>query len=136
MLQVRSPCCTIKGELFILKIVVVEDEPVLRELIVDELACAGHDVVEAGDGVAGLEAIEAANPDVIISDIGMPKMDGYQLRQCLKDDPRYNNTPFLFLSALAFQQALDKGFSVGADDYLTKPVDFDTLLSRVSDCGS
>jgi len=113
------------------KIIVIEDDTDLRDLLVEELEDAGHQTVEASDGVEGLAAIKEENPDVIISDIGMPRMNGYQLRQRLLNCPRFSNTPFLFLSALAFQQAIDKGISIGADDYLTKPVDFGDLLSRI-----
>ncbi len=116
------------------KIIVVEDDVDLRGLLVEELEDAGHVIFEAGDGVEGLATIKAENPDVIISDIGMPRMDGYQLKQRLQTCPRFSDTPFLFLSALAFQQAIDKGLSIGADHYLTKPVDFDALLSRIEVC--
>ncbi|MDH3663090.1 MAG: response regulator [Alphaproteobacteria bacterium] len=116
------------------KIIVIEDESELRELLVEELEDAGHLMLEACDGVEGLAAIKAENPDVIISDVGMPRMDGYQLRQRLQNCSRFNGTPFLFLSAFAFQQAMDKGISVGADDYLTKPVDVDALLSWIDAC--
>ena len=113
------------------KVIVIEDEEELRQLIVDELEDAGHETIEAGDGVDGLEAIMAENPDVIISDIGMPRMDGYQLRQRLQELPKHSPTPFLFLSALAFQQAMDKGMKVGADEFMTKPVNFDDLLTKI-----
>lgn len=118
------------------KVIIVEDEPDLRELIVEELEDAGHQTLEASDGVEGLATIKAENPDVIISDIGMPRMDGYQFRQHLQNCPRFSKTPFLFLSALAFQQAVDRGMSVGADDYLIKPVDFNVLLSRIDACAA
>ena len=114
------------------KIIVIEDDLDLRQLLADELEDAGHDIVEAGDGIEGLARIKAECPDVIISDIGMPRMDGYQLRQRLQGCPQFRDTPFLFLSALAFQQAIDKGLSIGADHYLTKPVDYDVLLSRIA----
>ncbi len=116
------------------KIIVIEDDPDLRRLMVDELEDAGHNLFEAGNGLEGLATLKAEAPDVIISDIGMPKMDGYQLRKNLQSCPRFSATPFLFVSALAFQQAIDKGLSVGADHYLTKPVDFDVLLSTVEAC--
>lgn len=61
-----------------------DDDTDLRELLVEELEDAGHQVLEAGNGVEGLAAIKAGDLDVIISDIGMPEMDGYQLRQCLE----------------------------------------------------
>ncbi|MEZ5934819.1 MAG: response regulator [Alphaproteobacteria bacterium] len=112
-------------------IIVIEDDPDLLQLLVEELEDAGHRVLAAGNGVEGLAAIKAGNPDVIISDVCMPVMDGYQLRQRLESCPRFRSTPFFFVSALAFQQAIDKGFSIGADAFLTKPVDYDVLLSRI-----
>lgn len=114
------------------KIIIIEDEEDLRQLIVDELEDAGHETLEACDGVAGLTTIIAEDPDVIISDIGMPGMDGFELKEKLQTLPKHKPTPFLFLSALAFQQAMDKGLMIGADHYLTKPVDFDDLLSRIA----
>jgi DNA-binding response OmpR family regulator len=116
------------------KVIVIEDEAELRQLIVEELEDAGHQTLEAGDGLAGLTAILEEKPDVIISDIGMPRMNGFELKQKLQTLPQHSPTPFLFLSALAFQQAVDKGFDIGADHYLTKPVDFDVLLTRVDAC--
>jgi DNA-binding response OmpR family regulator len=113
------------------KVIVIEDEEELRQLIVDELEEAGHVALEACDGVDGLTTILAENPDIIISDIGMPRMDGFQLKQKLQELPKHKPTPFLFLSALAFQQAIDRGISIGADDFMTKPVDFDDLLSKI-----
>ncbi|MDH3663736.1 MAG: response regulator [Alphaproteobacteria bacterium] len=113
------------------RIIVIEDELELRELLVDELEDAGHHIFEARDGVEGLAIINAEDPDVIISDVGMPNMDGYQLWQRLQNCPRFSNKPFLFLSAFALQQAIDKGIGVGACDYLTKPVDFGVLRSRI-----
>ena len=113
------------------KIIVVEDELELREILAEELGEAGHHILEASDGVEGLAAIKAESPDVIISDIGMPRMNGYQLRRRLQRCPRFSDTPFLFLSALPHSQAIDKGIDVDANEYLTKPVDFDTLLSRI-----
>ena len=116
------------------KIIVIEDDPDLRQLLVEELEDAGHDLIEAGDGAEGLARIKAESPDVIISDIGMPRMDGYQLRQRLQTCRRFSDTPFFFVSALAFQQAIDKGLSIGAHEFLAKPVDFDVLLSRIEAC--
>ncbi|MGI9419658.1 MAG: response regulator transcription factor [Geminicoccaceae bacterium] len=116
------------------KIIVIEDEDDLRQLIVEELEDAGHQTLEACDGEVGLSTILAENPDVIISDIGMPRMDGFQLKQKLQTLPKFSPTPFLFVSALAFQQAMEKGLEIGADHFLTKPVNFDELLSRVEAC--
>lgn len=116
------------------KIIVIEDEEALRQLIVEELEDAGHQTLEAGDGAAGLSTIIEESPDIIISDISMPRMDGFELKQKLQMLPKHSPTPFLFVSALAFQQAIDKGLNIGADHFLTKPVDFDVLLRRIEAC--
>ena len=118
------------------KIIVIEDEEELRRLIVDELEEAGHELLEAGNGIIGLSTILAENPDVIISDIGMPGMDGLQLRKQLLTLSKHSPASFLFLSALASQQAIDEGLDIGADHYLTKPVDFDELLSCIEACAN
>ena len=73
---------------------------------------------------------------MIISDIGMPLMDGIELRQCLLEPPKQSTIPFLFVSALAFQQEIDNELGIGADHFLTKPVDFGTFLSRIEACVS
>lgn len=116
------------------KVVVVEDEPELRHLLVGELQDAGHEIAEAGDGFEGLASIEAQKPDVIISDIGMPRMDGYELWKCVQGCPHLSEIPFLFLSAFPPQDADAEGIRIGAEDYFTKPVDFDDLLSRIDIC--
>ena len=117
-------------------IIVIEDDADLRQLLVEELEDAGHEVLEAGNGAEGLAVIKAGAPDVIISDIGMPVMDGYALREKLQGCARFRSTPFFFVSALAFQQAIDKGMSIGAEAFLTKPVDYDVLLDRIAACAA
>lgn len=118
------------------KIIVIEDEPALRCLLAEELEHAGHDILEAGDGFEGLVMIMAEKPDLIISDIGMPIMGGYELKKLLQDCPLFGATPFMFLTALAFQDAMDQGLRIGADDYLTKPIDFDVLHLRIAACAA
>jgi DNA-binding response OmpR family regulator len=118
------------------RIIIIEDEPDLRELLVEELAYAGHDTLEAGDGVEGLAIIQAEHPEVIIADIGMPLMDGCELRKRLQDCPRLGKTPFLFLTALERHETEHRGVSVAVDNYFTKPVDFDVLLSRIAACAT
>ena len=114
------------------KILVVEDEPDLRETIVDELNDEGHLTIEAGNGLEGLEKLAGDSPDMIISDITMPKMNGYQFFRSVKEKfPEHEFTPFIFLSALSDRESQLKGLRLGVDDYLTKPVDFGLLLTKV-----
>ena len=111
------------------KILCIDDEADIRRDIVEELRDAGYETVEAENGEAGLAAIKADKPDLVLCDITMPGMDGYQLLAELRENhPELADMPFVFLSALADNKQVIAGRSLGADDYLTKPVDFDMLL--------
>ncbi len=110
------------------KIVCVEDEAGLREDIVETLELAGHTVIQAANGALGLAAILAEKPDLTISDVTMPEMSGHDLLRVLREThPEFADMPFLFLSALADRKDQIAGHKLGADDYLTKPVDFEIL---------
>lgn len=114
------------------RILCIEDEPALRQVIVEELILAGYETVEAKDGMEGLSAILESKPDLVLCDITMPKMSGHELLQNLRDGyPEHADLPFVFLSALADKTDVIRGQTLGADDYLTKPVDLDILLSTV-----
>ncbi len=113
-------------------ILCIEDEPLLREEIVGELKDEGYEVLEAGDGREGLEMMLAHEPNLVICDINMPRMNGYDLVTTLrKQHLHLADTPFIYLSALADRGDILEGMSLGADDYLTKPVDFDLLLGKI-----
>jgi|GEM_PF-1558640 len=113
-------------------ILCVEDEEDLRKDIVEELRDAGYQTIEAENGRIALDAILKSQPDLVISDITMPEMDGHALLEELRaNHPDRCDMPFLFLSALAERDHLVKGKKLGADDYLTKPVDYELLLAAV-----
>ncbi|WP_135079627.1 response regulator [Terasakiella sp. SH-1] len=114
------------------KILVVEDEVDLREEIVDELIDNGYDVLEAGDGEEAFQLINQDTPDIVISDISMPKMDGYELFEKLqKANREFAAIPFVFLTALVSRDDEIKGRRLGVTNYLRKPIDFDVLLATV-----
>ncbi|QEE19725.1 response regulator transcription factor [Youhaiella tibetensis] len=113
-------------------ILCVEDERQLRTNVVEELVEAGYEVVEADDGVAALAVLETCVPDLVLCDITMPRMGGYELlREVRARGPELADVPFVFLTALSDRIAVIEGRSAGADDYLTKPVDFDLMLITV-----
>ena len=113
-------------------ILCVEDEPQLRANIVEELADAGYAVIEADDGQAALELLADQRPDLILCDITMPRMGGYELLKRVRASrAELANVPFLFLTALSDRLAVIEGKTAGADDYLSKPIDFDLLLATV-----
>ena len=110
----------------------VEDEAQIREDIVEVLRGADHETVEASDGRDGLEALIQHRPDLVLCDVTMPNMDGYQLlTEIRQNHPELAATPFIFLTALADRKDALAGMRVGADDYLTKPIDFDLLLATI-----
>lgn len=114
------------------KLLCIEDDCELLELISEELTDAGHEVLQATDGCMGLEMILSHKPDLVVSDISMPAMNGYVLLKTLRNQhPEFAETPFIFLSALAGREHIIDGLDLGADDYLTKPIDYDMLAVRV-----
>ncbi len=115
------------------KILCVDDEEFLRDDISEFIESLGHETVTAHDGQSGLEAILTHNPDLVLSDFTMPNMNGGELlEQLRKTHPDCADIPFIFLSALADREDVMQGLKLGADDYLTKPIDFDMLEIKVS----
>ena len=110
----------------------VEDEKYIREELVRELKRSGHDVVEASDGAAAVALLKKQIPDLIISDILMPEMDGLELLgQVRSGTAELSAIPFLFLSALADRDRILAAYRAGVDDYLVKPVDMGVFLTQV-----
>lgn len=113
-------------------ILCIDDEEPLRRLITAELRDAGYETIEAADGRAGLAEILAHQPDLVLCDVNMPVMNGYELLTELRTShPDFAEAPFVFLSALADRRDVIAGKRLGADDYLTKPVDIEVLLATV-----
>ena len=91
----------------------------------------GFEVVVAGNGEDGMAAIQSSNPDMILCDIMMPRVNGIKLKQALAKDPRFGNLPFFFLTARAAPMDKVVGLQSGADDYITKPFVVSELLARI-----
>jgi len=113
------------------KILVIDDEANYRDLITMVLQMSSYDVYQAANGLDGLAAAKMHNPDLILCDINMPKMDGNTLLTTLKQDPEFAGIPFIFLTGNAAPSDMRKGMQLGADDYLTKPFTAEELLSVV-----
>ncbi len=112
------------------KILCIEDDEETAALIAEELIERGIDVVVAHGGRAGLEALMNSPPDLILCDIGMPGMTGFDVLRSLNElAPRFGKIPLIFLTALANREDELKGRRLGADDYVTKPIDFDRLVA-------
>lgn len=113
------------------KVLVIEDEAPLREEIVDWLRFEDFEVFAAGDGVAGVEVALLERPDIILSDIQMPRMDGYGVLLEMRSNVATSHIPFVFFTARASREDVRHGMALGADDYLTKPFTHAELLGAV-----
>jgi DNA-binding response OmpR family regulator len=110
------------------KILCIEDDRETASLIAEELVDRGYEVQLAYDGREGFATILRTMPDLVLSDISMPVMSGFELLERLTAlAPRFGNMPFVFLTALTDRDNELKGRQLGADDYVTKPIDFDVL---------
>jgi two-component system OmpR family response regulator len=112
------------------KILVVDDEETLREMLCDTLRIANYEVLEASDANQALTLLSRSQVDLIISDVNMPGMDGYELLTRLRETG--NNTPAIMLTARRERTDVTKGLKIGADDYVTKPFGLEELLLRVA----
>lgn len=111
----------------------VEDEQHLREILAEELEDAGYEVVQAVNGQDALLRLRSCRPDLILCDIAMPAMDGYELlREIRETMDALSDVPFVFLSAQNGQDQIIQGKYAGADDYLVKPVNFELMLATIA----
>ncbi len=112
-------------------ILVIEDEAAILDTIVDTLQAEKFDVHSAANGSLGIELARKHMPDLIICDVMMPLMDGFEVLRQLRDDPKTATIPFIFLTAKAERDDLRKGMELGADDYVSKPFMPKELLKAV-----
>jgi len=112
------------------RILVVEDDATIRGGLRDALRSEGYEVLEAADGAQGLEAGLREDPDLILLDLMLPRMDGYEVLERLRRDAV--ETPVLVLTARGLEADRVKGFALGADDYIVKPFSLAELLARVA----
>ena len=115
------------------KILVAEDERDIRDLIAFTLRFAGHEVVAVGNGAEAVEAAPVEMPDLILMDVRMPRMTGYEACQQIKADDRVKHIPVVFLSAKGQESEIQTGFSVGAAEYLLKPFAPMELSERIKE---
>ena len=113
------------------RILIVEDTLTIREEIHDILVMEGYIVFEAENGGIGFEIALKERPDLIISDILMPKLNGFEMYKKLQNNKTTKLIPLIFLSAKAEKSDIRAGMNLGAEDYLTKPIDVEDLLNTV-----
>jgi two-component system, OmpR family, response regulator len=112
-----------------IKILIVDDEAGVRELLKDALKLAGFETLTANDGMSALTALRSFTPDIMIIDINMPLMDGFELVERLRKNG--NDVPVLMLSARADRVDVTRGLTLGADDYVVKPFGLEELVLRL-----
>lgn len=113
-----------------MKVLVIDDDPDVVEVVslCFEMRWPGAELVSAGDGASGLEAVEQENPDLVILDIGLPDFDGFEVCRRIR---RFSDVPIVMLTVRDQETDIVKGLELGADDYITKPFSHIELLARV-----
>jgi DNA-binding response OmpR family regulator len=119
-----------------MRVLVVDDSAVVRRLVTARLEADGHEVVEATDGMAGLEAALAEPPDLVVLDRSMPRMDGFEVCTRLRERQETADVAILMLTDSSSEQALAEGIDRGADDFMSKPFSPRELSLRVRLLGS
>jgi len=114
-----------------MKILVVEDEQPIRKLIDLNLRLENHEVITAADGYEALEQTTAGQPDLIILDIMLPGLDGWEVLKQLRQDANFQDTPVVVLTALVQDADIIRGWQLGADEYITKPFSPVALVKTV-----
>lgn len=120
-----------KQEYVMTKILIAEDDKDIRDLVVLTLQFHGFDVVSAEDGAAAVEKAKAANFDIILMDVRMPRMTGYEACRRLKEMEHTRNIPVIFLSAKGQEAEIQTGIDAGASDYILKPFSPDSLVKTI-----
>ena len=115
------------------KILIVEDNEMNRDMLSRRLMRKGFDVIMAEDGQKGVDMSKSDNPDLILMDLSLPIMDGWQATSTIKADPETNSIPIIVLTAHAMAGDREKALDAGADEYDTKPIDFKRLLGKIKD---
>ncbi len=111
----------------------IEDNEANRLLIRRVLEAEGYAVLEAGDGSSGLEVVRRSTPDLILLDINLPEMDGYELVSRLRGIMELDNTPIIALTANVMKGDRERTLAAGCDGYIQKPIDVDDLPRQIAD---
>jgi two-component system, cell cycle response regulator DivK len=113
------------------KILLVEDDALNREMVMRRLAWEGYQVLAAQDGAEAVSMAESDQPDLILMDLGLPVVNGWQAAQQIKANPSTHHIPIIALTAYALIEDRDKSLAAGCDDYESKPIDFARLQAKI-----
>ena len=119
-----------------MKILLVEDNELNRDMLTRRLKRKGFAVLSAENGQEGIDMSKAENPDIILMDLSLPVLDGWTAAQKLKADATTKSIPIIALTAHAMKGDREKALEAGCDDYDTKPIDFERLLSKIKNLTS
>jgi len=115
------------------KILIVDDEQHVVDVVKMRLEVSGYEVIAAYDGQEGLRMARDEKPDLIILDVMLPKIDGYKICRMIKFDPKYKHTPIIMFTARAQESDMQLSKEVGADSYLTKPFEPKILMGKIKE---
>ncbi|MBN1289147.1 MAG: response regulator [Actinobacteria bacterium] len=115
------------------KVLIVDDDPSISKLLSIALSSEGYEVYEALNGIKGYKVARREKPDIVLLDIMMPDVDGFEVFRRIKLDPTTNRIPVLFVSAKSSREDVRKGLSMGAEGYITKPFKISCLLDKVNE---
>ena len=115
------------------KILIVEDNEMNRDMSSRRLERKGFSIVMAEDGKKGVDMSKSENPDLILMDLSLPVMDGWEATSTIKGNPETKNIPIIVLTAHAMAGDREKALEAGADEYDTKPIEFKRLLGKIKD---
>ena len=115
------------------KILIIDDDPVMVKMLEHRLEANMYDVISAYDGEEGLGKVRKERPDLIILDLRLPTMSGYKVCALLKGHPIYKEIPIIMLTAMDEKLDMELGQVLGADAYITKPLEPDNLLSTINE---
>jgi two-component system, cell cycle response regulator DivK len=113
------------------RVLLVDDDEMSRDMLSRRLVRRGFEVILAVDGKQGVEAARREKPDIILMDMGLPVMDGWEATRCIKSDDATRGVSVIGLSARTMSGARDKAIDAGCDDYDIKPIEFDRLIGKI-----
>lgn len=118
------------------KVIIVDDDRDTREMLTLALDLEGYDVTQAANGIRLISSLHVDRPDVILLDVMMSWIDGFELCRSVKKNEEFRDIPVIFISARKTAEDLQKGIDAGAADYFTKPVDIEKLMTRIAELAS
>ena len=120
------------NRIYLIKILYVEDNEINRDMLSRRLSRRGYEVIMAVDGQAGIDMMRSEAPDIVLMDMGLPVLDGWEATIQAKADDSINSIPIIALTAHAMKGDKEKAINAGCDEYDTKPVNFERLLEKIS----